>query len=194
MSQITPEAVLQLNAPTKDFLCQLSANIFGIDFLAFQIKDGDTGRVIFEVSKDPSLPPPQYPPDFDYNQLRTIAYKFPVDFLRFKTITTLLKFKVGPREVRNFRMIERHYFKSRLMKSYDFNFPFCIPNSINEWEATYDIPPLEERLVEEIASSRDASHSDSFYFVDGELIMHNKAKYDYDYEPEQAATNNKPAK
>ncbi len=27
-----------------------------------------------------------------------------------------------------------------MLKSYDFNFSFCIPNSTNEWEAIYDLP------------------------------------------------------
>ena len=47
-----------------------------------------------------------------------------------------LRFRVGPQEVHNFRMIERHYHNGTgaLMKSYDFNFSFCIPNSTNEWE------------------------------------------------------------
>ena len=39
-------------------------------------------------------------------------------------------------------MIERHYHNQThaLMKSYDFNFSFCIPNSTNEWEAIYSLP------------------------------------------------------
>ena len=51
-----------------------------------------------------------------------------------------LKFKVGGQPVKNFRMVERHYFQDRLLKTYDFTFPFCMPNSVNEWEAVYDMP------------------------------------------------------
>lgn len=65
-------------------------------------------------------------------------------------------------------MIERHYFRDkyapmymptaileptaatactsslppRLIKSFDFAFGFCIPNSTNSWEAIYEMPPL----------------------------------------------------
>jgi hypothetical protein len=76
-------------------------------------------------------------------------------------------------------MIERHYHNGTgaLLKSYDFNFSFCIPNSTNEWEAIYDMPHLSERDVQALVQS-DAS-SDSFYFVDNKLIMHNKATYTY---------------
>jgi len=180
MASVSPDQVLKFSAPTKEFLCSLCANTYGIEFLAFKIRDMSSGRVVFEVSKDAGGPPPTYPEGFDYNQLRTISYKFPSDFLRFKTVGTTLKFRVGSKEVRNFRMIERHYFKTKLMKSYDFNFDFCIPNSTNEWEAIYDLPPLSEAQVEEIVAATESSHSDSFYFVDGTLIMHNKAKYEYE--------------
>jgi len=175
----TVEDVQQFKKPTDGFLCPLSANTFGIDFLAFKIRDMDTATVVFEVSKDPNGPVIDYPADFDYDQLRTISYKFPSDFLRFKTVGTTLRFSVGNNPVSNFRMIERHYFKNKIIQSYDFNFPFCIPNSTNEWEAIYDMPKFSEKEVTEIINSPEETKSDSFYFVDGQLIMHNKATYTY---------------
>jgi hypothetical protein len=48
-----------------------------------------------------------------------------------KVIGTTLKFKNGPQPVKNFKMIERHYFKNKLIKSYEFVAPFCMPNSTN---------------------------------------------------------------
>lgn len=76
-------------------------------------------------------------------------------------------------------MIERHYHNGTgaLMKSYDFNFSFCIPNSTNEWEAIYDMPLLHEREVQSLIQA--GSCSDSFYFVNNQLIMHNKATIKY---------------
>lgn len=38
-----------------------------------------------------------------------------------------LTFSVGDNEVHDFRMIERHYFRDQLIKSYDFEFGFVIP-------------------------------------------------------------------
>lgn len=80
-------------------------------------------------------------------------------------------------------MIERHYFRSRLIKSFDFSFNFCIPNSTNEWECIYDVPKLDEKLckkiiilVNDIAENPYETISDSFYFVGNEMIMHNKVK------------------
>lgn len=173
----SPSDVLKFTSPCSDFLCPLSANVYGIDFLSFRIRDEDTHHVVFEVSKDASQPPPVYPDNFDLDQLRSIAYTFPTDFLRYKTVGAKLVFRVGNQEIRNFRMIERHYSCGRLMKSYDFNFNFCIPNSVNEWEAIYDMPRLSDREIQATASH--GSQSDSFYFVENKLIMHNKAVYKY---------------
>jgi len=39
-------------------------------------------------------------------------------------------------------MIERHYFKERLLKSFDFNFGFVIPQSRNTVEHIYEFPAL----------------------------------------------------
>lgn len=115
-------------------------------------------------------------------------------------------------------MIERHYFKDKLIRSYDFAFGFCIPGSTNSWEAIYPMPELTEderkytlggggdggALADlpmcraalrrracgcgcrcgcgaeiDIINNPYCTRSDSFYFVDDKLIMHNKAEYAY---------------
>jgi hypothetical protein len=138
-----------------------------------------SNETVFSVSKDPDAPVPNFPKNFDYDQLRSISYNFSALFLEYETVRTTLAFAVGPQEVKNFRMIERHYFKDQLVKSYDFNFPFCIPNSTNEWDSTYDLPPLSSATIQDMINNPNMTTSDSFYFVDGELIMHNKASYSY---------------
>ncbi|KAF0728741.1 hypothetical protein Ae201684_013485 [Aphanomyces euteiches] len=92
---------------------------------------------------------------------------------------TSLEFSVGPKEVHGFRMIERHYFRDELVKSYDFTFGFCIPSSTNTWDAVYSVPSLDEDLIQDMVANPYATVSDSFYFVGDELIMHNKAEYKY---------------
>ena len=90
--------------------------------------------------------------------VRTVRYKLPKEFLKFKTVRTLLKFCVGPKEVPNFRMIERHYFKGELLRNYDFTFGFCIPNSTNTWEAIYDMPEnSQERIDDMVRASKTSS-------------------------------------
>jgi len=63
-------------------------------------------------------------------------------------VTCRVEFKVGDREVKNFRMIERHYFKDTLLKSFDFEFGFCMPNSSNTCEHIYELPKIQDKLSE----------------------------------------------
>ena len=52
------------------------------------------------------------------DEMRTIRYSFPRDFLDLSNIRTHLKFCVNQTQmpVENFRMIERHYFKDKLIR------------------------------------------------------------------------------
>mmetsp|Transcript_6212 Transcript_6212/g.12994 ORF Transcript_6212/g.12994 Transcript_6212/m.12994 type:complete len:184 (-) Transcript_6212:38-589(-) len=180
MEGFSPEVALSLTTPTENFMCPLSANTYKIDFSAFKIRSMDEGaeQVLFEIRKDPA--------DFadgeeedDDPAARTIKYHFGPDFLKFHTIGTTLEFTVGPEPVHNFRMIERHYFKDRIMKSYDFTLPFCIPSSVNTWEVIYTLPELTAEMEAELIASPWETKSDSFYFVNNVLVMHNKAEYSY---------------
>jgi hypothetical protein len=181
MDFVTPEDVTALTKPTDGFLCSLSANTFGIDFLSFSISDYQTKKVIFEVGKD-SPAPQDIAVDFSTlgeDMYRKIKYTFSEDVLRLPLIQTTLMFAVGNIALNGFRMIERHYFRDRLIKSFDFSFGFCIPGSTNSWDSVYSLPPLSEDLVNEMIDNPYETKSDSFYFVNGKLIMHNKASYRY---------------
>lgn len=59
-----------------------------------------------------------------------------------------VEFTVGDRPINSFRMIERHYFQGRLLKNFDFDFGFCIPNSRNTCEHIYEFPQLPDELSE----------------------------------------------
>eukprot|EP01061_Rhynchopus_euleeides_P041120 TRINITY_DN711_c0_g1_i1.p1 TRINITY_DN711_c0_g1~~TRINITY_DN711_c0_g1_i1.p1 ORF type:complete len:194 (+),score=58.23 TRINITY_DN711_c0_g1_i1:377-958(+) len=175
---IAPEQVLRFTGPTDGFLCSLAANTFGIEFHSFKIRDMESGQVLFQVERGmEETGAMQHVAD--ETAARTIQYDFPADFLKFRTVGTKLVFTVGPKPVPNFRMIERHYFRDRLIKSFDFNFGFCIPSSTNSWEAIYDMPKLSSDEQEDIMKHPFETKSDSFYFVNNELIMHNKADYSY---------------
>ena len=57
-----------------------------------------------------------------------------------------VEFTVGNKEVKQFRMIERHYFRNTLLKCFDFEFGFCMPLSSNTCEHIYELPVLSEKL------------------------------------------------
>lgn len=47
--EVTPEAVLCYESPTEGYLCPLSANTAGIEFLKFEVRDYDTQAVVYQV-------------------------------------------------------------------------------------------------------------------------------------------------
>lgn len=179
MEAVTAEYVDSLTAATENFLCPLSANTYGIEFVYFRIRDLDSGVVLVEVQKEDDEEEIKAEEEPEDDSTRTIKYHFGPDFLKLRTIGTTLEFTVGDRPLTNFRMIERHYFKDTLLKSFDFNLEFCIPNTRNQWEVIYEVPELDEATLQAIIDSPWESRSDSFYFVEGALVMHNKAEYSY---------------
>lgn len=184
---VSPEDVLRLKRPADKFLCQLSANRHGLDFLAFTISDFASKTVFFHVDKDNPIQNSTLKTRnkiASETALRTINYNFSADVLRTDTISTKLIFSVGnKRPVDDFRLIERHYVKDKLIKSYDFQFGFCIPKSTNTWEAIYAVPLLDEKIITEMINQPGITVSDSFYFVNDKLVIHNKANYTYTERP-----------
>lgn len=61
-----------------------------------------------------------------------------------------MEFTVGDKEVKRFRMIERHYFRNTLLKCFDFEFGFCMPRSSNTCEHIYELPNISEKLSESV--------------------------------------------
>ena len=51
-------------------------------------------------------------------------------------------------------MVERHYFRGKVIRDYSFKFGFVIPNSTNSWEFVYDLPQLSEEEKAEIEKKR----------------------------------------
>jgi len=182
----TSDEVLTYTQPTDGYMCPLTANDKRIEFVEFMVRDHETGDVLFQVAKDPNQPyiePSSIPPEFE-DQVRCISYDFGANFLSLPAVSTQLTFSTGPEPLHSFRMIERHYFRDFLIRSFDFTFGFVIPNSTNTWEAIYDVPELPIELVEDMINNPWETHSDSFYFVTNEfgeetMVMHNKAKYAY---------------
>ncbi|RWS16075.1 protein unc-119 B-like protein [Dinothrombium tinctorium] len=182
---ITPEDVIKLSSFTEGFLCSQEANCYDIEFTRFKIRDMETGNILFEISK-PS--PSEYDEDdlgiqeqedVDPNAGRFVRYQFTSNFLKLKTVGATVEFTVGDKPVNNFRMIEKHFFRDRPLKTFDFEFGFCIPNSKNTCEHIYEFPVLSPELCEEMINNPFETRSDSYYFVDNKLIMHNKADYAY---------------
>ena len=57
-----------------------------------------------------------------------------------------VEFTIGDKPVQKFRMIEKHYFRDCLLKCFDFEFGFVIPNSKNTMEHIYELPQLSDDI------------------------------------------------
>ncbi|WAR03894.1 U119B-like protein [Mya arenaria] len=178
---ITPDDVHRLSGSMENYLCPPEANIYGIDFTRFKLRDMDSQTVLFEVAKPPV---PEGGEEFDSDDMdpnagRFVRYQFTPEFLKLKTVGATVEFVVGEQPVNKFRMIEKHYFKDKMLKCFDFEFGFCIPHSRNTVEHIYEFPQLDADEIREMIESPYETRSDSFYFVEDKLIMHNKADYAY---------------
>uniref|UniRef100_A0A663MJW0 Protein unc-119 homolog A n=1 Tax=Athene cunicularia TaxID=194338 RepID=A0A663MJW0_ATHCN len=162
------------------YLCTPEENVYKIDFTRFKIRDMESGTVLFEITK-PAASEREHNDrkDIDPNAGRFVRYQFTPAFLRLRQVGATVEFTVGDKPINNFRMIERHYFRDQLLKSFDFEFGFCIPSSKNTCEHIYEFPQLSEDLIREMILHPYETQSDSFYFVDNKLVMHNKADYSY---------------
>nr|XP_057942815.1 protein unc-119 homolog A-like [Doryrhamphus excisus] len=178
-SVITVEDVLGLDNITHNYLCGPEHNIYNIDFTRFKIRDMETGTVLFEITKPPSTDKSGEKKDVDPNAGRFVRYHFTPAFLRLRQVGATVEFTVGEEPIQHFRMIERHYFREKLLKSFDFEFGFCMPGSKNTCEHIYNFPPLSDDVIQDMILHPYETQSDSFYFVDNKLVMHNKADYSY---------------
>ncbi|VVC41143.1 GMP phosphodiesterase, delta subunit,Immunoglobulin E-set [Cinara cedri] len=180
---ISPEDVLKLPNITKGYLCTPDANVYNIDFIRFKIRDLDTGVVLFEIAKPSVILDDNQTEgkveETDLNSGRFVRYQFTPKFLKLKLVGATVEFTVGSKPVNKFRMIERHYFRNKLLKTFDFEFGFCIPHSKNTCEHIYKFPNLDPEMIKEMIQNPFETKSDSFYFVEDQLIMHNKAEYAY---------------
>uniref|UniRef100_A0A3Q3Q4X7 Protein unc-119 homolog A n=1 Tax=Monopterus albus TaxID=43700 RepID=A0A3Q3Q4X7_MONAL len=114
----------------------------------------ETGTVLFEITKPPTPGQLKALETREPNAGRFVRYQFTPAFLQLRQVGATVEFTVGDTPINNFRMIERHYFRDQLLKSFDFEFGFCMPSSKNTCEHIYEFPALSEELSENRAGSK----------------------------------------
>ncbi|KAM4634171.1 matrix metallopeptidase 25a [Polymixia lowei] len=173
---VTPQHVLRMNSYTKDYLCSPEDNIYNISFSRFKIRDLQSGGVILDIK---THGPTEVKDVTEVNAGRFIQYRFSPAFLSLREIGATLEFTVGSKAVNHFRLIERHFFRNLILKTFDFEIGFCIPYSRNTCEHIYCLPDLQPETVQEMIANPFETCSDSFYFANNNLIMHYKAEYSF---------------
>lgn len=172
-STITVEQVLSMQKPSDKFYTRIEENIFGIRFKGFRLRDMDTQEIYHEFETDNVF-------ELDYFADHELRYDFPYKILKAKTIGSSLTLVVGEQLVKNLELIERHYIDNKLVASYDHKFPVFLPNSENNIEFIYDVPKVSEDTNEKMKKEEPIyAKSDTFIFVEGKLIIHRRANYNY---------------
>nr|XP_021329969.1 protein unc-119 homolog B [Danio rerio] len=173
---VTPQYVLRLPGYTDDYMCSPEDNIYNISFSRFKIRDLEGGCVILDLKRHC---PTEIKDMIELDAGRFIQYHFSPAFLNLREIGAMLEFTVGGKAVNKFRLIEKHYFRDLLLKTFDFEIGFCIPHSRNTCEHIYCLPDLDPHTIEEMINHPFETRSDSFYFANNTLIMHHKAEYSF---------------
>ena len=114
------------------------------------------------------------------DKYRGIKYTLEEEVLRIPLIQTKLIFSNNRNEpLQNFRMVEKYFLNEVELASYDFTYPFVLPNSTNCWESLYETPKLSEHDIESILQNPLCICSDTFYFEGSQLLIHQKVRYTY---------------
>ena len=145
--------------------------------MGFKIRDMVSNITLVEVPDD-HIPLEDLEDSPDTSE-RLIRYHLGPDFLKLETVGLTMYFSIGPKPINNMEMIERHYVRGRCIREFSFKFGFVIPNSTNSWEFIYDLPNLTDEEKEEINQAPWEVQSDSFYFANGSLMIHNRCEYNY---------------
>ena len=185
----TVEDVMALTKPTEAFVCPLDANKYGVEFIGITMVDGENPKREVHHSGDSTgcdvedfIGMLRFLTMMGDDSPRVIEYELDPSFLDLRRVQITTAFKVhGKAPLPNLRMIERHYHKDALLKSYDFTFPgpSPAPGEVATWTFEYELPEISPEEKQAMIANPGSVESDSFYFVDGELQMHHKAIYLY---------------
>lgn len=170
---ISIDTVMNMTEPSTDFFVSLEDNIHGIRFKGFKLRDVQTGEVFHSFKAEDIY-------ELDYFADHELNYVFPNQILRAKNLGSNLTLVVGDNLVKDLTLIERHYIDDQLQANYKFEFPVFMPNSENNVEFMYPVPPLSKESEEKLARGEDVfARSDTFIFVEGKLVIHRRASYVY---------------
>ncbi len=170
---ISIDQVMSMKEPSPSFFIGLEDNIYGIRFKGFKLRDVQTGEVFHSFVAEDIY-------ELDYFADHELSYIFPNQILRAKNLGSNLTLVIGDNLVKDLTLIERHYIDNQLQANYKFEFPLFMPNSENNIEFMYPIPPLSKQSQEKLERGEEImAKSDTFIFVEGKLVIHRRADYVY---------------
>ena len=177
---VSVDYVKNLQDPTDRFLCKLSDNWAQFKFRGFKIREMTQNITLVDVPDEEQDHDPAFASELEEDpSKRMIKYHLGPDFLHLTTVGLTMNFSIGPTPIEGLEMVERHYFRGKVIRDYSFKFGFVIPNSTNSWEFIYDLPELTQEEMDDMIAHPWEVKSDSFFFAKGVLMMHNRCEYNY---------------
>ena len=169
----TIDSVLNMTTPADSFFVRLEDNTYGIRFKGFRLRDCDSNEIFHEFNTQNVF-------ELDYFADHLLEYRFPQKILQSKTLGSNIILVVGDSFVQKLTLIEKHYIDDIVVAAYRNNYPAFLPNSENNIEFIYSIPNLSEETKKKVSLGEAVqAKSDTFIFVDGKLIIHRRASYEY---------------
>merc|ERR1712070_839914 len=159
----TPEDVLKFVEPTPAVLSPCDS---GFKVTHYDMRDESGTNVFALVSSE----------DHDWGVRRV---NLSSDFLKCRVVRSTIAFSVGSEPIQSLRMIERHFFRGDLLRSFDFTFGYCIANSENTREVIYELPRLPQTILDGLAKQPYSVSTDTFFFADDRLVHHIRGEHDY---------------
>ena len=146
----TIEDAKALTAPTEKLLCTLADNTY-IRFGEYKVVDYDSRTTLLHTEGEQN----RMLDNFARAQeeagnltvdMRTLKHNFPRSFFQLRNLELNLEFSNvnGDAPLSDLVLIEKHFFRGRVLSEFEFNFPFCVPKSTNQWQYIYELPQLSE--------------------------------------------------
>lgn len=184
-SEFTLENARALDKPTSRILCTLADNKY-IRFGEYSIVDYDSRTTLLSVSRTENKMMDDFARQREEDgsltlDMRVLKHEFPRAFFQLRNLELNLEFSnvYEDKPLQQLTLVEKHFFRGELLQSFEFSFPFCMPNSTNTWQYVYELPQLSPEKQQEMIDAPFETQSDSFFFAEGRLIVHNKAAYKY---------------
>ena len=161
-----------MNKPCEKFLSRIEANIHDICIGRLILRDLEKNVVLYDLT-----PPGGFMPTPKIDKDRMLKFQFPKAILKLNSMGSTFEFKIGPVEMKNMRIIQKHFFMGKLLKVYDMEFGYCMPDSVNSWECMLTLPEIPDKEIDEIVKNPWKYTSDTFFFNENHLFLHMMGEY-----------------
>ena len=185
VNEFTIEDAKNLTQPTDRILCTLEDNRY-IRFGEYMVCDYDSRTQLLHVTAEVNKQQDDFARQMEQDgqltmEMRTLRHDFSRQFFHLRNLELNLQFTNvnGDQPLSDLVLIEKHFFQGQILHQYEFNFPFCVPKSTNQWQYVYELPQLSAEQQQQMIDAPYETQSDSFFFAEGKLIVHNKAAYKY---------------